>query len=56
MTISGLDDALTDWVVVRRIFGIPLAFYYALALVAAIWYFFGYTYARTTLTVCWPRA
>jgi ribose transport system permease protein len=43
MTISGLDDALTDWVVVRRIFGIPMAFYYALALVAAIWYFFDYT-------------
>ena len=43
MTISGLDDALTDWVVVRRIFGIPLAFYYAVALCAVIWYFFGYT-------------
>jgi ribose transport system permease protein len=43
MTISGLDDALTDWVVVRRIFGIPLAFYYAVALCAAIWYFFEYT-------------
>lgn len=43
MTISGLDDALTDWVVVRRLFGIPLAFYYAVALCAVIWYFFGYT-------------
>jgi ribose transport system permease protein len=43
MTISGLDDALTEWVVVRRIFGIPLAFYYAVVLCAAIWYFFGYT-------------
>lgn len=43
MTISGLDDALTDWVVVRRVFGIPLAFYYAVALCAVIWYFFGYT-------------
>ncbi len=43
MTISGLDDALTDWVVVRRIFGIPLAFYYAVLLCAVIWYFFGYT-------------
>ncbi len=43
MTISGLDDALTDLVVVRRLFGIPLAFYYALALCALIWYFFEYT-------------
>jgi ribose transport system permease protein len=43
MTISGLDDALTEWVVVRRVAGIPLAFYYAVALCAVIWYFFGYT-------------
>jgi ribose transport system permease protein len=43
MTISGLDDALTDWVVVRRLFGIPLAFYYAVLLCAVIWYFFEYT-------------
>ncbi|MBN9509533.1 MAG: ABC transporter permease [Alphaproteobacteria bacterium] len=43
MTISGLDDALTDFVVVRRLFGVPLAFYYALALCAVLWYFFEYT-------------
>lgn len=43
MTISGLDDTLTDYVVGRRLFGIPLAFYYALVLCALIWYFFEYT-------------
>ncbi len=49
MTISGLDDALVEWVVVRRVFGIPLAFYYAVALCAVIWYFFGYTTAGRRL-------
>ena len=43
MTVSGLADALTEWMVVRRIFGIPLAFYYALVLTALLWYFFDYT-------------
>ncbi|WP_428490856.1 ABC transporter permease [Rhodopila sp.] len=43
MTVSGLADALTEWTVVRRIFGIPLAFYYALVLCALLWYFFDYT-------------
>jgi ribose transport system permease protein len=49
MTISGLDDGLVDYVVVRRIFGIPLAFYYALLLCAALWYFFEYTTAGRRL-------
>jgi ribose transport system permease protein len=49
MTISGLDDRLVDYVVVRRIFGIPLAFYYALLLCAALWYFFEYTTAGRRL-------
>lgn len=43
MTISGLDDALTDWVVGRRLLGVPLAFYYALGLCAVLWYFYEYT-------------
>jgi ribose transport system permease protein len=43
MTISGLADALTNYVVVYRLFGVPLAFYYALGLTALIWYFFDYT-------------
>jgi ribose transport system permease protein len=42
-TISGIDNNLVDWVVVRRLLGIPLAFYYALGLCVAIWYFLGYT-------------
>lgn len=43
MTISGLSPLLVQWVIVTRIFGIPLAFYYALALCFAIWYILGYT-------------
>jgi ribose transport system permease protein len=42
-TISGIDGRLVDWVVVRRVFGIPLAFYDALLLCVVIWYVFGYT-------------
>ena len=49
MTISGLDDVLVNWVVVRRILGIPLAFYYALGLCAFLWYFFEYTNAGRRL-------
>jgi ribose transport system permease protein len=43
MTISGISSFLTSWVVVRRLFGIPLEFYYGLVLCACLWYFFGYT-------------
>ena len=43
MTISGIEPALIDWVIVKRIFGISLAFYYALAFGAALWYFLEYT-------------
>ena len=43
MTISGLSPELVQYVVVKRIFGIPLAFYYALILCAVLWYFFDYT-------------
>lgn len=42
-TITGIDNGLVDWVVVNRLFGIPLAFYYALLLCIAVWYFLGYT-------------
>ncbi|WP_284945718.1 ABC transporter permease [Acidisoma cladoniae] len=48
-TISGIDNGLVSWVVVRRLFGIPLAFYYALILCVAIWYFLGYTTAGRRL-------
>ncbi len=42
-TISGLSPELVQFVIVKRIFGISLAFYYAFLLCAALWYFFDYT-------------
>lgn len=38
MTISGLDPSLIQYVIVDRVFGIPLEFYYALALCIGLWY------------------
>jgi ribose transport system permease protein len=38
MTISGLDPALIKYVIVGRILGIPLEFYYALLLCILLWY------------------
>jgi len=38
-TISGVSINLINWVISYRLFGIPLAFYYALALAAVIWFF-----------------
>lgn len=48
-TISGIDFALPTAVIVTRLFGIPLAFYYALILALVIWYVFGYTAAGQRL-------
>lgn len=42
-TIGGIDFALVMAVVGTRLFGIPLAFYYAVLMAAVIWYVFGYT-------------
>src|SRR5579863_375716 len=42
-TIGGIDEALVNAVVGVRIGGIPLAFYYALIAVVAMWYVFDYT-------------
>jgi ribose transport system permease protein len=42
-TISGIDQALLDWIAVKRLFGIPLEFYYGVALVLALWYVAMYT-------------
>ncbi len=39
-TISGINEGLIDWVVVKRLFGIPLEFYYGLALGLVIFYIF----------------
>lgn len=38
MTISGLDPALINYVIVDRVLGIPLEFYYALLLCIVLWY------------------
>ncbi len=42
-TISGVSMDLVQWVIMHRLFGIPLAFYYALLLAAVMWYVFEYT-------------
>lgn len=48
-TISGIDFKLVTAVIVTRLFGIPLAFYYALAVALAIWYVFSFTAAGQRL-------
>jgi ribose transport system permease protein len=42
-TISGIDRNLVEAVVGVSIFGVPLAFYYALGAVVLVWYVFDYT-------------
>lgn len=37
-TISGVSPGLVEWVVVHRLLGIPIAFYYALVLALIMWY------------------
>ena len=39
-TISGINEGLIDWVVVKRLFGIPLEFYYGIALGLVMFYVF----------------
>jgi len=48
-TITGLPQELVTWVMVTRPFGIPVAFYYVLAVAALLWLFFGYTTAGRRL-------
>jgi ribose transport system permease protein len=43
MTISGISETLTNLVVVKRLFGIPLEFYYGLIFCIFLWYFFEFT-------------
>jgi ribose transport system permease protein len=43
MTISGIANSLMNVVIVWRLFGIPLEFYYALVICAVVWYVFEYT-------------
>ncbi len=42
-TISGVSMDLVEWVVIRRLFGIPLAFFYAIALALVLWYVLEFT-------------
>ena len=43
MTISGVAPILVEYVIVKRLLGIPLEFYYAIAICVVIWYVFEYT-------------
>jgi ribose transport system permease protein len=42
-TFTGISSQLTGPVVVDRFLGVPLAFYYGIAVVIAVWYFLEYT-------------
>jgi ribose transport system permease protein len=42
-TIAGVDFGLVNYVIVTRLFGISLSFYYALFLCVLMWYCFEYT-------------
>jgi ribose transport system permease protein len=42
-TISGISPGLVQWVIVRRLFHIPIAFFYALALALIMWYLIEFT-------------
>ncbi|MEQ8296319.1 MAG: ABC transporter permease [Nitratireductor sp.] len=42
-TISGVSRMLMQYVIIHRIFGIPISFYYAIALAGIIWYVLSYT-------------
>ena len=48
-TVSGVDMALVNAVVINRFLGIPLAFYYGTAVAIALWYFLTYTVAGRKL-------
>ncbi|MBU7008650.1 ABC transporter permease [Phosphitispora fastidiosa] len=43
MTISGISPGLVNLVVVKRLLGIPLEFYYGLILTAFVWYLYDFT-------------
>jgi ribose transport system permease protein len=48
-TIGGISDKLVDPVIVWDFLGVPLAFYYGLALCVVVWYFLEYTAAGRRL-------
>ncbi|RWR00968.1 ribose ABC transporter permease [[Pantoea] beijingensis] len=43
MTISGVSNVLINAVIVQRLFGIPLEFYYAIGVALVLWYVLEYT-------------
>lgn len=42
-TISGVTRVLMQYVIIQRVFGIPVSFYYAIVLAALVWYVLSYT-------------
>ena len=48
-TISGVSMGLVEWVIINRLFGIPLAFFYAFILAAILWYALEFTIAGRKL-------
>ncbi|TYC61854.1 ABC transporter permease [Rhodobacterales bacterium] len=42
-TISGVSMDLVEWVIINRLFGIPLAFFYAVGLAVVLWYVMEFT-------------
>lgn len=42
-TISGVSMDLVEWVIINRLFGIPLAFFYAVVLAVILWYVMEFT-------------
>lgn len=42
-TIGGVSPTLMEWVIIQRVLGIPISFYYAIGLAAVIWYVQSYT-------------
>lgn len=42
-TISGVSRALMQYVIIQRLFGIPISFYYAIIIAAVVWYVLSYT-------------
>ena len=55
-TISGVSQTLVDAVIVERLFGIPLEFYYGLGLCVVLWYVFEFTPLGPPAAVRRPRA
>ena len=51
-TIGGVSSGLVDNVIIHKLLGIPLVFWYALVLAAAIWYLLEYTPLGRRLLFC----